>query len=785
MRRKIVKQKRQPPSTRWREVGGILLIVLGVFVFLSLISYDPHDISFYTAQPNDPPHNYIGLVGAWFSFVAFFLIGFSSFLFPVLMMFLGIRSIFKETTERFSARAALVLMVLLSGSCLLELYSDGSFSSWGSRFGLKEMGPGGFIGQWVLRKTFVRWVGREGSYILLYSMFLAGLVLLLDLKLSSLGRFLGEYSSRFFKGLSKKAVEWGGRFQERLRTFEFPRRKRPRPVEISISGVSRNSSMGFENEEGAVAEKVKKWEPPKRFPPLGIAPTQGSPLPARVVSEKGEKETRVQLELLSSSEYQLPSVKLLDEMMPSQSKGMTSDDLKRNAEILKNTLAEFDVEVEVVNVTHGPVITRYELQPAPGVKVQKITGLSNDIALAMKVGAVRMVAPIPGKAAVGVEVPNLTSVTVSLKEILTSDEFKNTRKRIPLALGKDVSGVPIVADLTEMPHLLIAGATGSGKSVCMNSIILSILFYASPEYLRFLLIDPKMVELSVFKDIPHLAIPVITDPKKAAAGLGWLVTEMERRYKILAEVGVRNIEIFNEKVIQEKITLKSDEAPLKPLPYIVVVVDELADIMLVASYEVENSIARLAQLSRAIGVHLILATQRPSVDVITGVIKANFPARISFQVSSRVDSRTVIDTMGAEKLLGRGDMLFMPPGSSKLIRAQGANVRDSELKKVLEFIKSQKVSFSSVVNPAEILEKAQALSSDLNPLDDESLLKQAIQVIRNTGQASVSVLQRKLRIGYSRAARMMDLLEEQGIVGPYKGSKARDILIDIEEEAGA
>jgi S-DNA-T family DNA segregation ATPase FtsK/SpoIIIE len=415
------------------------------------------------------------------------------------------------------------------------------------------------------------------------------------------------------------------------------------------------------------------------------------------------------------------------------------------------------------------------------VKVQRIVGLSNDIALAMKSGNVRIIAPIPGKAAVGVEIPNTTSTMVSLKELLTSDEFKNSNKKIPLVLGKDVSGIPIVTDLADMPHLLIAGATGSGKSVCMSALVLNILFYATPAYIRFMMIDPKMVELSVFNNIPHLALPVITDAKKAAAGLAWLVTEMERRYKILAEVGVRNIETFNERVLKEKVTIRSSEEPLKPLPYIVVIIDELADIMMVSSFEVENSIARLAQLSRAIGIHLILATQRPSVDVITGVIKANFPARISFQVSSKVDSRTVLDTIGAEKLLGKGDMLFMPPGSSKLIRAQGAYVRDAEIKRVLEFVKGQKVNFGSVLNPEEIIEKSQSMTGDFNQMDDESLSEEAIRVIRTTQQASVSILQRKLRIGYSRAARLMDLLEEKGVVGPYKGSKARDILIDIEE----
>ncbi|MDP3979793.1 MAG: DNA translocase FtsK, partial [Chlamydiota bacterium] len=408
----------------------------------------------------------------------------------------------------------------------------------------------------------------------------------------------------------------------------------------------------------------------------------------------------------------------------------------------------------------------------------------NDIALAMKVGSVRIVAPIPGKSAVGIEVPNPKISIVRLRDLLEKANFRKSTSRLPIALGKDIQGNPILHDLADMPHLLIAGTTGSGKSISVQSIILSILFYGSPEYVRFLMIDPKMVELSVFNDLPHLFVPVITEPKKASAGLNWAVGQMDKRYRILAEIGVRNIEMYNEKVKRERVVLASagDDTPLKPFPYIVIVIDELADLMTISSVDVESCIARLAQLARAVGIHLILATQRPSVDVITGVIKANFPARISFQVSSKVDSRTVLDRMGAEKLIGKGDMLFMPPGESKLIRAQSAYVSEIEVRKVVEFIKTQGIQMGEETEKKAFLEKInQVAVSDYSQMDDDTLADEAIKVITSTQQASVSILQRKMRIGYTRAARIMDLLEEKGVVGPNKGSKARDILIDTAE----
>jgi len=415
--------------------------------------------------------------------------------------------------------------------------------------------------------------------------------------------------------------------------------------------------------------------------------------------------------------------------------------------------------VRVADVERGPVITRYELEPAPGVKVHKIISLSDDIALAMKAPTVRIVAPIPGKNRVGVEVPNIQSSIVYLKDVLSCDEFVKFGSKLALALGKDTAGKSLIADLDGMPHLLIAGTTGSGKTVCVNSIVMSILYSATPQEVKFVMIDPKMVELATFNGLPHLLCPVITNHKKVSAALNWVVNEMEERYNLLASAGVRNIEAYNDK--KEKI------------PYIVVIIDELADLMAIAAVQIENAITRLAQLSRAVGIHLILATQRPSVDVITGVIKANFPARISFKVASKVDSRTVLDMNGADKLVGKGDMLFLKPGDAKPTRAQGSLIQDKEIERVVEFIRQQQEPIYD-----ENLMKEQEKKAIHMDLEKDELFDEAVTLILESNQASVSILQRRLRLGYTRAARLIDMMEQEGIIGPFRGSKPREILVD-------
>ncbi|OGW92411.1 MAG: hypothetical protein A3D28_05615 [Omnitrophica bacterium RIFCSPHIGHO2_02_FULL_63_14] len=489
--------------------------------------------------------------------------------------------------------------------------------------------------------------------------------------------------------------------------------------------------------------------------------------------------------------YILPSLDLLD-TPKAFDKGKLQEDLKGSTKVLEDTLRDFNIEAKVVSVEQGPTITRYELQPAAGVKVQRITSLENDIALAMRATSVRIVAPIPGKALVGIEVPSAANSTVFLREVLSTPEFQNETSKVTVALGKDIGGAPMICNLSDMPHILIAGATNTGKSVCMNSIIASMLFKATPDELKFLMIDPKMVELHFYNDLPHLLTPVITDKAKAPGVLAWLIAEMERRYKVLNKTGARNIGVFNQKVENKEITPQSlkinedneDEAVIvKKMPYIVLIIDELADLMLASAQEVENSITRLAQLARAVGVHMVLATQRPSIDVITGLIKANIPARIAFQVVSQVDSRVVLDQKGAEKLLGRGDMLFQDPRKTKLIRAQGALVQDKEIERLTNFIKTQrKASYE------DLLQAGAKRTGSFADFKRDEVYDEAKRLVLETGQASVSMVQRRLGLGYTRAARLIDMMEEDGVVGPYRGAKPREILVErpnrpVQEEA--
>lgn len=512
--------------------------------------------------------------------------------------------------------------------------------------------------------------------------------------------------------------------------------------------------------------------------------------------------------------YQLPPIDLLQLPEVNVRPTETKEELMANAQLMKNTLAQFDIEVAIGDITKGPTITRYELHPAPGVKLEKITALANNIAAALKAERIHILAPIPGKSSVGVEVPNTVKSIVLIRELLESEEWQKTKAAIPIALGKDVYGNPIIADLAEMPHLLIAGSTGSGKSVCINAIIASLLYRFPPDRLRFVMIDPKVVELQHYNSLPHLVVPVVTDPKKVVLALRWVINEMEKRYQIFAKVGVRNIKSFNERPKNKPLPKSEPELPLKTkrevieptaegfavqvdeeivvprdedivipekLSYIVVVIDELADLMLVAPADVEMAIARITQMARAAGIHVIVATQRPSVDVITGVIKANIPARIAFQVAAKVDSRTILDAMGADKLLGKGDMLYLPPGSAKLIRAQGALITDSEIQAIVDFISKQgKPSYELEIHQ-QLQQAGSGFGLEENTCEeDEELIQQCIEVIRSEQKASVSLLQRRLRLGYTRAARIMDELERRGIVGPSKGAEPRDILIDLD-----
>lgn len=504
--------------------------------------------------------------------------------------------------------------------------------------------------------------------------------------------------------------------------------------------------------------------------------------------------------------YKLPVITHLGLAEPSIQNIDMRDELMKNALVMQSTLAQFKIEVKLGDITKGPTITRYELHPAPGIKMEKIASLTNNLAAALQAERINILAPIPGKSSVGIEVPNRVKSMVMMRELLESDRWKKSKAKIPLALGKDVYGKPIIADLADMPHLLIAGATGSGKSVCINSIIASLLYKFQPDEMRFVMIDPKVVELQQYNNLPHLVVPVVNDPKKVILALRWVINEMEKRYQIFAKVGVRNIGNFNNRKSKKATPANQPELPLDEnedgfaveldkeisvprdeeieipdrLSYIVVIIDELADLMLVAPADVEMAIARITQMARAAGIHCIVATQRPSVDVITGVIKANIPCRIAFQVAAKVDSRTILDAMGADKLLGKGDMLYLPPGSAKLIRAQGALITDEEIQSIVDSINVQGKPTYEMEIHQELSKKAVSIESKGSSNEDEELIEKCIDVIRAEKKASVSLMQRRLRLGYTRAARIMDELEDRGIVGPSRGAEPREILVDLD-----
>jgi S-DNA-T family DNA segregation ATPase FtsK/SpoIIIE len=703
---------------RLNEAKGVILFAIGLMVLASLVRFDRLDLAFYTSHPNIPPKNLLGIFGAHLGNIIVFLFGRpASFILPLLIILLGVR-FFQQKIPYLSIPRGLGIAVLLL-----------SISS--------------FIGMFNLKNEFVRFYSagflgsRSAHFVTAYFSRLGGFIIFTTFIILSLALVTEILISSLFMRLIR-------RFQSVFAAFPKPKKIQRLPAE-GIAGPRNHKIF-----PAPVKLKTETVEPPLPVKPKIQIKTK--------MQEEEPKTARLREQKIG--DYHLPSLDLLDSP-PAFEARQIKDDLETNARILEETLEDFSISAKVTDIERGPVITRYELEPAPGVKLNRIVALSDDVALAMKAQSVRIIAPIPGKARVGVEVPNTQSSLVYIKEVVSSKAFQEVKSILTLALGKDISGNAIVANLDDMPHLLIAGTTGSGKTVCVNSLILSLLFRATPADLRFLMVDPKMVELMPFNGLPHLLCPVVTDAKKTSAALNWVVNEMDQRYQLLAKAGARNIEIYNQK--QEKI------------PYIVVIIDEFADLMSVAADQIENAVTRLAQLSRAVGIHLILATQRPSVNVITGVIKANLPARISFKVASKVDSRTVLDMNGADKLLGKGDMLFMRPGESKLTRIQGALVSDKEIDKVVNFIKAQ----AEPVYDEEVLKEQQ--KANLASGEKDELYEQAVRVIMESNQASVSILQRRMRLGYTRAARIIDMMEQDGLVGSFEGSKPRKILVDRQE----
>ncbi|OGP76213.1 MAG: hypothetical protein A2V86_03355 [Deltaproteobacteria bacterium RBG_16_49_23] len=742
-----------------REIIGIALIAVAIFLFLSLISYDPSDPSLfsYSSQKGKEIHNWMGIVGAYVSGFLFQGFGFPSFLISFVLGFYAFSFILHWEWKYPLIKLGGWAVILLTTSSLFSL-----FSLWIKplRIYTQDLLVGGFIGE-ILSRNLVRYFNLPGATILCAALLILGFVLGTGISFIAVLRRLGSGMARLVEKLSTMKMV---RREQTERAKKLGKRKQEKAeVKGEVNGEARGE--------------------PREAPPVVVVDRATPSKKRDEIVEQGAFEFAE-----SGKEFQLPPISLLDVETEKRQK-IDRDSLVMNSRILEKKLLDYGVEGRVVEVRPGPVITVYEFEPAPGVKVSRIVNLADDLALALSAVTIRIVAPIPGKSVVGIEVPNAVRETVYLKEIIDSDSFRNSKSKLSFGIGKDIAGEPFVFDLARMPHLLVAGSTGSGKSVSVNSMISSILFKATPEEVRFLMIDPKMLELSDYEGIPHLLLPVVTNPKKAAIALKWLVEEMERRYTVLAEKAVRNIEHYHQKMdkdLKEKgrvykrkgDTLEGDENKteerMERIPYIVVVIDELADLMMISSKEVEESITRLAQMARAVGIHLILATQRPSVDVLTGLIKANFPARISFQVTSKVDSRTILDTIGAEHLLGSGDMLFLPPGSSKLIRIHGAFISSGETKRVVEFLKKQgKPSYETSILME--VKKEKGATGEEDEYDEK--YDEALAFVAETGLASISLIQRRFRIGYNRAARIIEKMEKEGVVGPSDGVKPREVLV--------
>jgi len=739
-------------TSRINEIRLIFLLAVAVTVFVSLITFNPDDIKFLTSDPNSIKNNVVGFIGAYLAWGLYFLMGYAAYAVPIFIALWGIVYLFEKKHTKVHLR--------LFGSSFSVIAISSIFSIVGIQAVTFRFQRGGIIGL-ASSDFLLKYLGTVGTFITISVLFLLSFLISSDFLLFP---FIG-WIFTVIKSIPRKTKSFI------VRITGHKKREKSTPL-FGVS--SKKEKVTRVPEGGRFAKATPPSEPALK--PAVKPEVKVRTAPAKK-KEREEKSGTVDLiaELKKKKEetdtktYEYPNIDILHKP-PSLEERKIVEDFEESKGVLEDTLSDFGIEAKVVKVSRGPVITRYELEPAAGVKIHRITSLSDNIALAMKAVTIRVVAPIPGKGTVGVEVPNSKSALVFIRELIGSKEYQKESSKLKLAIGKDISGAPIVADLADMPHLLIAGATGSGKTVCVNSIITSLLFNASPEEVKFLMVDPKRVELAAFNKLPHLLGPVVTEPKKVSAALSWVVNEMEKRYEIFAQLGVRNIDGYNKNAKSEH------ELPM--LPYIVVIVDELADLMLVAQQEIENMITRLAQLSRAVGIHIIIATQRPSVDVITGVIKANFPARISFKVASKVDSRTVLDMNGAEKLLGRGDMLFVEPGNPKAVRAQGVLVTDDEIGKIASFIKSQRTQELE----EEIIKVTEKQS--FKKFDKDEVYDEAVKLVLQTKQASVSMLQRRLGVGYTRAARLIDMMEDEGIVGSYQGSKPREILVDSVEAEG-
>ena len=802
---------RSTKNNAWNEVVAIILLGVGTLLFLALISYNPKDLPSwvpwsYLSPPNRPAQNFIGPFGAILAGFCYLTLGAASYLLAGVLLFFGAAKLF-HANSRLIARLPWIILFIVSGACLFQ-WQTWHLQGWRHAYNIQ--GPGGWVGYLFGKTLLVTSMGKIGSGILLGGIYVASLILMTGLRPIHLvhqtvagtrAAFANLHDWRLHRKLRKADIKGQLEISQRelakqRRSIEKQLKKKGAPVpEPSASFISPEELADRPAPKVVDATALPEESIGRKKPSL--AELRGSS--SRSTSDASPARTAPGLtgRAWDPKTYALPGLDLLAEHDPEGRGGADPTELQRVQQTLIDTLAQFGIAVAPGDITKGPTITRYEVYPAKGVRVDKIVSLERDLARATRAERINILAPIPGKDTVGIELANTRKVTVTLRELLESTDWEEakTRSRIPLALGKDVYGKAIITDLAQMPHLLVAGTTGAGKSVCINALIASMLFRFTPEELRFIMIDPKVVELQHYNALPHLAFPVVTDPKKVLLALRWLIDEMERRYKIFARVGVRNIISFNarpkkkpdvnvanaaESANDAEIKVpREHEIPIpEKIPYIVVVIDELADLMQTAPADVEGAIARITQMARAAGIHLIVATQTPRADVITGVIKANIPSRIAFQVASKIDSRVILDENGADRLLGQGDMLYLPPSASRLIRAQGVLVTDEEIRRLVEFVSAQG---HPAFDPA-MREKLQAAASSTEEVtdEDEELVEKCLEIIRQEKRASTSLLQRRLRLGYTRAARIVDILEQRGILGPGEGAKPREILVDLD-----
>ncbi len=822
---KLGKTGFSPPRYRPRWAVAVVCLLLGLWLTVAYLDYEPLQEGFLTTNSTvSTDKNLVGKAGADVARLSYIWVGVGMWLIPTFFLWslwVAIRNARRLALTRFTA----MLCALIAFCTLAAMIKLDSFS--GSQF-FPDGRLGGHLGSWVYNTILAETVGVFGAASLMATIFVLSWVFILTKDIAAM---FEQIIQNFHDWRARRAETAAARGEEkRLAKEEKARLKAEDKAAGKATKLAEKERIAAEKTAAKEAKKAGKevgkgmkfaggdTDPlvallPTRSPipegesksasPAAGADEDGPKLELNIVKAEELKKARNADAPKAAGDYRYPPNSLLSPPEQPHSEN-SEEEHQNNAANLLRILDEFGVKVSIGEIHVGPVITRYEVIPAPGVRVEKISNLDKNIALGMRAQSVRILAPIPGKAAVGVEVPNKHPTAVGMREILESQDWHSHKAELPIALGKDVSGKPLVSDLAKMPHLLIAGATGSGKSVCINSIVASIVYSKTPDEVRMIMVDPKVVELKVFNTLPHMLIPVVTSPKMVPGALKWLLAEMETRYQYFAKCNVRNIIGFNNRkkknVAPDLPDAGSEQGGLpgvdpaldneielpKKLPYIVAIIDELADLMMVAPAEIETSIARLAQLARAAGIHLIIATQRPSVNVITGVIKANLPSRIAFQVASQIDSRTILDTKGADNLIGRGDMLFSPPGTARLVRSQGAFCSDEEVMSIVEFM--QKYNGLPIYKQ-DVQEQIDRAGSDGDGDgkgdggdmgDDEELYQQALDVLRSSKRASTSNIQRRLRIGYNRAARIIDLLEDNGIVGPENGSSPRDILVDLD-----